>query len=386
MARIFYSMAGEGRGHAARVRTLVEALRHDHELVLFAPDDAYDFLVRSYGPDTDVPNVRLLRIPGLRFHYTGRRLDLFKTITTGLWYACWKLPRLVGALRRRMRTERPDLVISDFEPALPRAAAREGIPVMAIDHQHVLMAYDLRDLPRDLQWHAWSMSWAVRLHYRGLTKIVTSSFYTPPLKRGWEHVRQVGPLIRPEVADANPATGDYLLSYLRSNTPEAVVELLAGLDRPIKVYGLGTRSPLKQLTFLPIHETQFVRDLAGCQGVICAAGNQLLGESLYLGKPVLAVPETQHHEQRINAHYLQRMGVGAWSTLETLSRETLDDFLNRLDEYRTRLQGLQGRMNGTPDVLDAIQEVLTRTSSRSSDTHPTLPLTHSPVSRSRSVA
>nr|AIA95492.1 CAZy families GT1 protein [uncultured Pirellula sp.] len=70
MAKIFYSMAGEGRGHAVRVRTLTELLRQDHELHLFASDEAFDFLSRFYSAEG--PDVRLLRIPGLRFHYSGR--------------------------------------------------------------------------------------------------------------------------------------------------------------------------------------------------------------------------------------------------------------------------------------------------------------------------
>ena len=148
MARIYYSMAGEGRGHAVRVRTLVEHLRHEHELFLFAPDEAFDFLVKSYGDDRSVENVRLLRIPGIKFHYTGGKLDLFKSIGRGLSYARCELPPLIDAFRRRMDADPPDLCIADFEPSLPRAARRADIPWMSIDHQHVLLAYDLHTLPR----------------------------------------------------------------------------------------------------------------------------------------------------------------------------------------------------------------------------------------------
>ena len=31
---------------------------------------------------------------------------------------------------------KPDLVITDFEPLLPRAARLEGVPYISIDHQH----------------------------------------------------------------------------------------------------------------------------------------------------------------------------------------------------------------------------------------------------------
>jgi len=361
MARIFYSLAGEGRGHAARVRTLVEHLRHDHELWLFAPDEAYDFLTRFYGPESRTPNVTLMRIPGLRFHYTHGRLDLFKSVASGLCYAWKELPRLVATFRQRIAAVRPDLAISDFEPSLPRAALRERVPLISLDHQHVLAAYDLSSLPAPLQRYAWLMSWVVRWYYTGQTETVASSFFTPPLKRGWEHVHQVGPMIRSEVANATPRDGDYLLSYLRTNTPDRVLDTLQRAELPVKVYGLGERPALGRLSFCPIHEQWFVDDLAGCRAVVCAAGNQLLGEALYLGKPVLTIPESLHHEQLINAHFLEQMGVGAWETLEEFDADTLQRFLERLPDYQSRARALCGRLDGTHDALAIIHDVLART-------------------------
>ncbi len=48
MAKIFYRLAGEVRGHAARVRSMVELLRHEHEIVIFAPEQAFEFLAPRY--------------------------------------------------------------------------------------------------------------------------------------------------------------------------------------------------------------------------------------------------------------------------------------------------------------------------------------------------
>lgn len=358
MAKLFYSMAGEGRGHAARARTLAEQLCDDHELWLFAPDDAYDFLARSYGPERLPSAVRLVRIPGLRFHYTQGKLDLLKSIRRGLAYAWGELPPLVQAFRQRLRDERPDLVITDFEPALARAARAEALPYISFNHQHVLLAYDLRSLPSALQWHAWSMSWAVRWYAPGPSMTIATSFYSPPLKRGWEHVRQVGPILRREILAARPVRGDSLLSYLRANTPPVVLDMFASQPIPVKVYGLGERPPLGSVTFCPIDDHQFVSDLAGCRAVVAAAGNQLLGESLYLGKPVLAIPEERHHEQQINAHFIRTLGVGDWTLLDGLTRTTLDRFLEREAEFHQALAPLQGSLNGTATVLDLIQSQL----------------------------
>ena len=76
MSTIFYSMAGEGRGHATRVRTVVENLRANHRLVLFAPGAAHDLLAPLYAGS----EVEVRRIPGLVFHYdTLGRLDHLAT-------------------------------------------------------------------------------------------------------------------------------------------------------------------------------------------------------------------------------------------------------------------------------------------------------------------
>lgn len=361
MARIFYSMAGEGRGHAVRVRTLVEHLRHEHELVLFAPDEAYDFLVKSYGEECSVENVRLLRIPGIKFHYTGGKLDLFKSIGHGLSYARRELPTLVNAFCRRIEAEQPDLCISDFEPSLPRAARKAGVPLMSIDHQHVLLAYDLKTLPLLLRRYAWWMSWSIRYYYgSGPYQAVTSSFYTPPLKAGFENVQQVGPMLREDLVATAPQQGDFLLSYLRMNTPPKVLETLAACDWNVRVYGLGERPRQGRITFHAIDEQRFVNDLASCAALVSAAGNQLLGEALYLGKPVFAIPEEMHHEQQINACFLKQMGAGNWCVLEAFALDQLQKFLCQLDVYRANTAVLCGRLNGTPDALTAIRAMLTR--------------------------
>lgn len=355
MAKIFYSMAGEGRGHAVRVMTLVEHLRNEHELVLFAPGDAYQFLVKSYDIG-QVENVRLVRIPGLNFHYTGGKLDLFKSTSGAMSFSRREMPKLVDALRRRIDAEQPDLAISDFEPTLPRAARSAGLPWMSIDHQHVLLAYDLSSLPVLLRRYAWWTGWAIRWYY-GWDHYtpVASSFYTPRLRPGFQHVRQVGPMLRPAVTRTIPHTGDFLLSYLRSNTPTPIIDALKNCGWPIRIYGLGNQPSTGGLSFHAIDEQRFVADLAACAGLVSAAGNQLLGEALFYGKPVFAIPEEMHHEQQINAHFLRQVGAGDWMTAETFRAASLTQFLTCLDQYRENLASMKGRLNGTPDAVAAIE-------------------------------
>jgi uncharacterized protein (TIGR00661 family) len=239
---------------------------------------------------------------------------------------------------------------------------------MSIDHQHVLLAYDLSSLPFLLRRYAWWMSWAVRWYYGWNSYVpVASSFYSPPLKPGFENVQQVGPMLRPDIVSTTPHKQDFLLSYLRPHTPVNIIESLAKTELPVRAYGLGERPSIGQLSFHAIDDRRFVEDLASCSALFSAAGNQLLGEALYFGKPVFAIPEQMHHEQQINAHFLKQMGAGDWVTAESFTTDRLESFLTRLDEYSDNIAKFAGRMNGTADALEAIENTLQKTSYRNLD-------------------
>jgi uncharacterized protein (TIGR00661 family) len=357
MSTIAISLCGEGRGHATRIGTLIEALEHDHRLLVYTSDDAYRFLAQRFS--VGHPRVTIQEIPGIVFQYTGGRLDVMRSIRAGFEFRARQLGPLVDRLMRDCEAHDVSLAITDFEPALPRAASRQGIPLVSVDHQHFLLAYDLDVLPWNLQWNAWFMSHAVWMYVMEAVDTVVSAFFRPPLRSGWEHVVQVGPLLRRDVAVATPSSGGYLLSYLRRHTPFAAVESLAAAGMPVKVYGLGARDPVGLVSFQAIDERQFVKDLAGCTAVIAAAGNQLIGEAIHLGKPLLVLPERAHGEQSMNAWFLRGMGCGDFVPLEEVTPRHVRDFLADLDRFSTPLASRTGRMDGTPRVLDVIRGRLT---------------------------
>ncbi|MCB2156341.1 teichoic acid biosynthesis protein [bacterium] len=330
MSKIFFSLSGEGRGHATRVRALVERLRLDHDITIFAPEDAYRLLAPIYA-ETDV---RVCWIPGLVFHYTrGHRLDFARTTREGLGYLA-SLSRLVSRLEGVIRWERPDLVVTDFEPSLPRAAHRCGVPFLSVNHQHFLLYSDLSSLPLHLRAHARLMAQVVRRYYAGQAESIVSSFYFPPLKNGIENVSQVGVFLRPEVLGAIPSDDGHLVAYLRRFAPENVIESLRATGRQVRIYGLGLRPDDGNLRYCEIDATRFVEDLASASALVCTAGNQLVGEAFALGKPVFAMPETRNYEQYINAHFVEQSGAGTWVEIEKCRAGNLVAFLRKLDEYR----------------------------------------------------
>lgn len=372
MARIAISLCGEGRGHATRICTLIEHLADEHEILVYTSADALAFLKLRHPSRGG--NVEVREIPGLVFQYTSGRLDVVRSIAAGLDYQARVLGPLTDRFMGELDAFGADLGITDFEPGLPRACARQGIPLLSVDHQHFLLAYDLGVLPWSLQWHAWLMGHAVWVCTVGASDTIVSAFFRPPLRRGWEHVIQVGPLLRRDLLGAVPDDRGYLVSYLRRHTPFATLASLADCGLPVRVYGLGEREPFGTLSFHAIDGRRFVDDLIGCRALVAAAGNQLIGEALQLGKPMLVLPESAHAEQLMNAHFLTAMACGDFCLLEETTADRIRAFVAGLDRFRPALAGVVGRMDGTHDVLNVIRHRLSLSNAPRRDPVPAAPI------------
>lgn len=172
MAKIFYSLSGEGRGHATQVRAMVEMFRGRHEVTLFTYGDAYHLLKEIYRDGA----VRIRPIRGMRFRYAGGRLHYLRTGLAGLRFRNRRFWGLVDHLEERIRREKPDLCLTDFEPALPRAASRSSASTTSTCWRSATFPPCLFVCARRrFSWDGWSM--AIRPVPRG-----PSSLPSTPLR------------------------------------------------------------------------------------------------------------------------------------------------------------------------------------------------------------
>jgi uncharacterized protein (TIGR00661 family) len=109
------------------------------------------------------------------------------------------------------------------------------------------------------------------------------------------------------------------------------------LDVPVVIYGTPYVGTVDNLDFRAPGNEAFVQDLAGCRAVISTAGNQTIGEAIHFGKPILALPEDAF-EQRLNAHIIERMGVGMCGDLRALTPSDVDRFLANDSVYRSHMR------------------------------------------------
>lgn len=125
---------------------------------------------------------------------------------------------------------------------------------------------------------------------------------------------------------------------------------------PVHVFGQGELPDEADLHFHKIDNATFLDHLARGCALVCTAGNQLVGEALHLGKPVLALPEPSNHEQEINGHFVAAMGVGECRSLARLRSRHIAEFLSRLDTYRSSIP--KGSMAGNQAVQNIINQTL----------------------------
>jgi uncharacterized protein (TIGR00661 family) len=302
--RIAYAVHGYGRGHATRSLAMLGELARRHDVRVFAGGDAYATMIGFFP---------VVRIPTLGFAYgrgTGARSNwatLRHNAGAVLDLACGgAVFEMVAAA---LRDFEPDVLISDAEAWSHLAASRLGIPRIGFDHIGILAHCRPAIDPAD-RVEAFFDASVYRALMGQADRVLVSSFF-PALPRSAQ-VRVVPTLARQAVREATASEGDHLLLYLNQGDhqfDERLRKVFVELGRPVHVYGTPLRGRDACLHFLPAGDASFVQDLASCRAVISTAGNQLVGEAMMLGKPLLVMPE-RCVEQRMNARAVAELGIG----------------------------------------------------------------------------
>jgi uncharacterized protein (TIGR00661 family) len=340
--RIAWGVHGYGHGHATRVRALLGALGGRHDVLLFAGADAFETLGRTHAAE---------RIPCLAFRYAGAHISWPRTLSANASLVADLLRGgpAVDAVAARLEAFAPDLVVSDSEPLVLRAAAKLRLPTVGLDHVGVIAWCRPRASGRDRLRLALDGA-AYRMLLGRPDRILVSSFYpAPPLRPG---VVLVPPILRERVLRAEPSEGRHLLVYFNKGAhlyDARVDAALRALGMPVEVFGAGRAGRDGNVTHRPFDEAAFVDALAGCRAVLATAGHQLLAEAIHLRKPLLVAPEA-NAEQRLNAREAARLGVARVVEHRAISPRVLRSFVDGLDGHRAALEGIP-RRTGTEAAL-----------------------------------
>jgi uncharacterized protein (TIGR00661 family) len=272
---------------------------------------------------------RVREIFGLSFAFVDGRIDKSETLKRNLL----NLPqgnKLNDELfREHFEPFEPDLVISDFEPFSAWWAWRKDVPFISIDHEHVLTLCELEH--ENKNWFSRiTASVVTECHYVGAVAYIVINFFDAPLRI--DSAILAPPVIRPVVGALQASNGEHILLYSTTGRGEEELREVLGKfgGRKFFLYGFKKVGQYDNCIFKERSTEGFLADLASARGVIASAGFSLLSECLHLKKPMCLLPITGQYEQIINAHYIEKLGLGV--SAEKLDEEVLARFLEQLDK------------------------------------------------------
>jgi uncharacterized protein (TIGR00661 family) len=351
--RILYGVVGEGMGHAMRSRVVLEHLvSQDHEVQIMASGRATDFLAKRFAG--------VNRIHGFHMIMEENRIRLGKTVWSNVLAGTAGVPTNIAAYFDLLKGYRPEVVISDFESWTYLYAKTHRLPILSIDNMQII---NRCTHPKEILAGEENAFRIAKGFVKGKLPFCdayfVTTFFHPHVRKS--DTRLFPPILRPEIERARATRGEHLLVYQTGEGYEGLAKTLAETKLECRIYGMRrsikTEEVEGNLRYRPFSEDVFIDDLAGARAVIAGGGFTLMGEAVYLHKPMLSVPLGKQFEQIMNARYLEHEGYGKYAP-------SLDDpravfaFLEALPTFEERLARFH--QDGNKELFGALDQFLDR--------------------------
>jgi uncharacterized protein (TIGR00661 family) len=348
--KILYGVTGEGMGHAMRSRVVLEHLvAAGHEIQIMASGKACEFLSKRFAG--------VNRISGFHMVLEENRVRLGKTLWSNVVAGVTGVPKNIAAYFDLVEHFKPDVVISDFESWSYLYGKTHGLPVLSVDNMQIMHRTQIpQEIINDNRLAFGLTKAFVKTKLPFCTAYFVTTFFRPEVRK--PDTRLFPPILRPEILAAKRRSGDHLLVYQSGVGNDAFDEALRASGVPCRIYGSTkdkTETPDGKLWYRPFSEATFIDDLASCAGVIAGGGFTLMGEAVFLHKPMLSVPLAGQFEQFLNARYLAREGYGVFAQ-SVDDPAVIADFVKQIPQLAKTLAGY--RQTDNSEILAAINEFL----------------------------
>ncbi|MDO5824949.1 MAG: glycosyltransferase family protein [Methanosphaera sp.] len=345
--RIFYSLCGEGLGHAIRSAVVIEFLINEgYDLMVFASDRAYDYL------NTKFENVYY--IGGFNTVYENNSVKNKKTFAYNMKDVPSDLKNNMSMMYKLARKFKPDIIVSDFEFYANLLSHMLRIPLISIDNMHVLTEARYSSPHKYLKDRIFSEA-VVHAFIQKADRTLIYSYFYPELKN--EGTKYVDPIIREEIINLKSTVGSHILVYQTSDSNRKLIELLKdNPDKKFIIYGFHKDLRDDNLLFRTFSETQLYDDFRSAGCVITNGGFSFITEALQLEKPVLSIPVNKQFEQILNAIYIDRLGYGEHH--DTINQEILDNFLDNTNKYRKNIRDNFHKLKNNDETLNELKKAI----------------------------
>jgi uncharacterized protein (TIGR00661 family) len=329
MTRIWFSVTGDGYGHAIRSSILIDYLKDHHDLMITAYGKAYPYLHDRYE------NVH--RIEGHSWFYEDNQVKLRKTVNMFSKNFLKYVYSNAKTLYPLLGDFKPQIIITDFEPT-PHWFSF-GLPIINIDNINILSKGKFRIIKKYRADLNLSKTF-LRVYAGNIPTTPKDKYYLIPTFTFPEVKKNAylfPTLLRNQVLRTGPKKGKHILVYQTTDTNKNLECILNSVEEEeFILYGFNTEKKVKNVTYKNFSDTGFIRDMASSKAVIVNGGHNVISEALYLRKPVLAIPIKNQFEQIFNGISLNTDGYGTYT--EVLTVEDIKKFLGKIAQYEENIR------------------------------------------------
>jgi len=341
MRTILYGVAGEGNGHYARSKIVIDELKKTSKVELFSHGQGYKNLKKHFPVN---------RILGFHMYYINNTVS---SALTGLINTL-KSPFMLFASLKYIPAflkHKPDLVITDFEPFILYWSKLFNVPCISIDNQHIITNTSIDKINRQFINEFYSKA-VIHLFLPNPAQTLITTFFNSEIK--CKNTKLLPPLIKPSIIKLKPKKKQHIFVYQTSKSYKRMFPVLKKINKEFIIYGFNKEAKDKNLTFKKFNNDQYLEDLAVADAVIINGGFTLLTESLYLQKPIFSIPIKRQFEQIVNGHYINKLNYGV--AVRDITVENFNDFLKNKEKYRKNIKKIKWDNNN--EFFDELDKLL----------------------------
>jgi len=318
--KIYYAINGEGRGHAGRSIAIIEKLASlGNDVEIFTSGQGYE-LLKNKG-------FKIHEIPKISFVIENNKINFIKTLISlikFLFFTNFK------HIEDYVKLNKPNIIITDFEPLLSKIAYKYNIKLISIHNQHKFFVELPKHFPLKLKWYQFAVRLFIKFFIINPKAKLVTTFHEFPIK---DNLIAIGPIIRQELKKAKRTHENFIVVYPQNPTHNFILPVLKNIKSERFVIFCDDKSiKSDNFEYRNIDSKDFADHLLRCKAIICSAGNQTICEASYFNKKCLAVPIPGQSEQEINARYVKEGNLGEFCLAKDFSKEVVINFLNK--EYK----------------------------------------------------
>lgn len=323
--KILFIVQGEGRGHLTQALSLSKKLRDQgDEVVGVMVGKSPSRRLPAFFTDHIGAPLYLFDSPNFLPSSRNKRANLTKS----LLYNLLRLPiyaKSIYQIQHRIKETEADVVVNFYEllTGLTYLFFQPKAQMICIAHQYLFLHPDY-EFPKVNKLSLLSLCFFTWMTSIRCTKRLALSLH----KMRDVYSRRlivVPPLLREEVLQTKPETGDYLHGYMLNSGYSEEIYSWHRSHPQVKLKIFWDKSDVTpevkvdaHLSFYQLNDKLFIRSMASSKAFATTAGFESVSEAMYLGKPVLMVPT--HIEQECNAYDAAKTGAGTISDRFDLDR------------------------------------------------------------------